>query len=269
MRKAAKRCLLLLLPALLLFSCKVKQEAAFAASALPPLTAQEVLQRSAINRNYGEITSKVDITYINGAQKQSVGARIRMKQDSVIWVSIAPLLGIELVRAKITPDSLMLVDRINKRFYLGSFDRVNEMLKVDLTFEMLQALLTGNAIELYDAERYRSQPDSMRYLIDVPELSKKDLKKGVDPPSIAQQTWIEPEHFSVLRSLFSDASRDMRMEANYGDLRSLGPVHFPESMAFDITGKQPMHVDIKWSKPTIAPAQDYPFSVPENYEPIK
>lgn len=269
MRTSATGYLLLLLPAMLLFSCKVKQEAAFSSSTLPALTAQEVLQRSAINQNYGELTSKVDITYINGDQKQAVGARIRMQQDSVIWVSIAPLLGIELVRAKITPDSLMLVDRINKRYYLGSFERVNEMLKVNLTFQMLQALLTGNALEFHDLERYGVRPDERNYVLEVSKPGSKNVKREVDLPSIAQQTWIESEHFSVVRNLFSDASRDMQMEANYGDLRSLGPVHFPESMAFDITGKQPMHVDIKWSKPTIAIGQDYPFSVPENYEPIK
>ena len=46
-------------------------------------------------------------------------ANIRIKKDSAIWVSISPALGIEVMRAVLTKDSVKFVDRINKRYYIG------------------------------------------------------------------------------------------------------------------------------------------------------
>lgn len=267
MRQAANT-LLLLLCATMLFSCKATKESA-STGLLPDLSAEELLKRSGANREFGELSSKVNITYASATEKQTFSARVRMKQDSVIWVSIAPLLGIEMVRAKITPDSLMLVDRFNKRFYLGKFERLGQMFKMDLTFAMLQSLLTGNTIDLYRVEQYRAQPEQRQYLVEVGRPSKKELKQGAVAPKVEQQTWIEPQHYNVARSTLSDASSSYRVEANYAEFRGLGPVYFPERMAFRVSGPQQLLVDMHWVKPTHTIGQDFPFSVPEKYEPIQ
>jgi hypothetical protein len=252
----------------MMFSCKATKESS-SSSLLPDVSAEDVLKRSAANRHYGELSSKVNITYSTATEKQSFSARVRMKQDSVIWVSIAPLLGIEMVRAKITPDSLMLVDRFNKRFYLGKFERLSQMLKVELTFAMLQSLLTGTTIELYRPEQYRSQPDQRQYLIEVGRPDKKQMRQGAVAPAVKHQTWIDPQHYGVTRSDISDAATNYRMEAEYSDFLGLGPVHFPEKMAFRISTPQQLLVDMQWVKPICTSGQEFPFSVPEKYEPIQ
>jgi hypothetical protein len=266
--KGATYFALLLLSSTLLFSCKTSEKEAYTGP-LPSLTAAEILSKSAVNRNFGELSAKVSISYAKGTEKQTVSAKVRMKQDSIIWVSVAPIFGIELIRAVITPDSLMLLDRFNKRYYKGDFDRINQMLKTELNFAMLQALLTGNTIELYEAERYQSRSESNRYIIDVAARSKKELKKGALPPRINQQSWIEPQHFSVTRGLIHDTSSEYKMDATYSDLRAVGAIHFPQTMSFQIAGKEPMKVDLQWSNTEFTSGQEFPFSVPDKYEPIK
>lgn len=266
--KVASYSLLLLLSSMLFFSCKTSEKAAYTGP-LPILTAQQLLQKSDANRNFGELSSKVSITYAKGDEKQTVSAKVRMKQDSIIWLSVAPIFGIEIIRAVITPDSLMLLDRFNKRYFTGKFERINEMLKTELNFGMLQALLTGNAIELYETERYQSRSEANHYIVDIASPTKKELKQGVKPPRIDQQTWLEPKHFSVTRGLIHDTSSEYKMEATYNDIRSIGAIHFPQTMSFQISGKQPMKVDIQWSNTEPASGQEFPFSVPDKYEPFK
>ncbi len=238
-------------------------------SGLEQLSAKEILERSGQNRNFGEISSKVNINYEIGADKQGFSAKVRMKQDSIIWVSVAPLLGIEIVRAVITADSLKLVDRFNKRYYLGRFDRLSQMLGVDLNFAMLQSLITGNNIDLYGMERYEARPHETMYLIQSAEIGRKKSRKGSEPKVIGQQTWIEPAHFSVSRSMVTDPATQSSLEANYSNPQLLGKVHFPERMALRIEGKQQAKVDMQWMRPTSESGLEFPFSIPSGYDEIK
>lgn len=264
----AVRLLLPLLCSVLLFSCKAKKDVA-AGTALPALSAQEILERSALNRHFGELSAKVAISYKVGDEAQSFNARIRMKQDSIIWVSIAPLLGIEMVRAVITPDSLKLLDRFGRRYYLGRFSRLNELLGVDLDFAMLQSLITGNNIDLYAMERYDARPDAVMYKVEAATPSRRELRKGADPGRYGQQTWLEPQHFSVARSLITDTGTDSSLDASYRNPRPLGSVHFPEHMAFLISGRKSASADLRWTKLVSERGQEFPFSIPEGYDAIK
>lgn len=268
MERTAMRLLLPLLCATLLFSCKAKKEVA-AGSALAPLSAQEILERSARNRQFGELSAKVSISYRVGEQGQSFNARVRMKQDSIIWVSIAPLLGIEMVRAVITPDSLKLLDRFGKRYYLGRFDRLNELLGVNLDFAMLQALITGNNIDLYAMERYEARPDAVMYMVEVPPPTRREQRRGGMMGLIGQQTWVEPQHFTVARSFISDPVTESSLDATYRNPRPLDNIHFPERMAFRVEGKQQAQADMQWSRLTSEQDQEFPFSIPTGYDAIK
>ena len=73
---------------------------------------------------------------------QNIPATIHMKKDSVIWISVS--LGLEAARASINPDSIFLLDRLNKKYYKISFNEISEKFDFDLNFKMLQSLLVGN-----------------------------------------------------------------------------------------------------------------------------
>lgn len=257
-----------MLMALLLHACKSVKTLP-ASDGMSALSAREVLERSALNRHFGELSSKVNISYEIGSEKQGFSARVRMKQDSIIWVSVAPLLGIEIVRAVITADSLKLVDRFNRRFYLGRFDRLNQMLGVDLDFAKLQSLITGNNIELYAMERYESRLDGSIYRVGTLSSVRREGRKGAETAGIGQETWIEPVNFSVVRSVITDLKTQSTLEAVYSAPRPLGKVHFPEKMTFDVKGKQPAKVEMQWSKPALEAGQEFPFSIPAGYDEIK
>lgn len=47
-----------------------------------------------------------------------------MKRDEVIQLSIAPFLGIEVARAEISPDGVLVMDRMNKRYVQVPFDEL-------------------------------------------------------------------------------------------------------------------------------------------------
>ncbi len=88
---------------------------------------------------------KVDFEGSNG-KKNDFNAFIRLRKDSVIWVSINALLGIEAFRVLITPDSVKVINKLDKVVQLRSVNYLKEITKLPFTFKELQDLLLGNPI---------------------------------------------------------------------------------------------------------------------------
>jgi hypothetical protein len=64
-----------------------------------------------------KIKSKISIK--TAKIDQNIPATIHVKKDSVIWISIA--IGLEAARVSINPDSIFLLDRLNRKYYKVSF----------------------------------------------------------------------------------------------------------------------------------------------------
>ena len=54
------------------------------------------------------------------AKNIMINAHFRMYKDSVIWISVTAIFGIEGLRAIITQDSVKILDKQNKCYYTGS-----------------------------------------------------------------------------------------------------------------------------------------------------
>lgn len=87
------------------------------------------------------VTAKMSASLqLNGKKTGKLGGTLRIKKGEVIQISIAPFLGIEVGRAEITPDGLLVIDRMNKRYVEVSFKEWKSLTKVDLNFHILEAL---------------------------------------------------------------------------------------------------------------------------------
>ena len=79
----------------------------------------------------------------NRRENTPVSANLRIRKDSVIWLSISALLGIEVARIQITPDSLKLMNRINKTYWTGDFEDVENTYGIPANYEQLEGVLVG------------------------------------------------------------------------------------------------------------------------------
>ena len=68
------------------------------------------------HNNFYTFSAKIKVDYEDSKGKQpGITAFVRMIKDSVIWVSgYATVFNIEAFRAKITADSVIVIDKINK-----------------------------------------------------------------------------------------------------------------------------------------------------------
>src|ERR1700751_2902708 len=110
----------------------------------------------ALSRRMNE--NELDYTYASAkfnceltldGEEHSFNVTVRTRKDSVIWMSISKL-GIDAARVLITKDTVKItIGLTEKKYFIGDFSYINDLLNADLDFNMLQALLFGNSAEFY------------------------------------------------------------------------------------------------------------------------
>ncbi|HPT09445.1 MAG TPA: DUF4292 domain-containing protein, partial [Bacteroidales bacterium] len=60
---------------------------------------------------YEWFSAKFSAEYHNNGKDNSFNGQIRVRKDSLIWITLTPMLGIEAVRLMISQDSVKLMNR--------------------------------------------------------------------------------------------------------------------------------------------------------------
>ena len=94
--------------------------------------------------NFTYLISRVKILYKDNNQEISSAMDIRMKKDSIIWLSVKPMLGIEAMRIVITQDSVFILDQMQKSMSLMSMRDLGNKLNFPLNLKIAEALIVGN-----------------------------------------------------------------------------------------------------------------------------
>lgn len=99
---------------------------------------------------------------------QALRSRVQMRwlRDRALQVSILPLMGVEICRLVLTPDTIHLIDRYHKQYAAASVGEWPEVAAVGLTFEAVQSLflarpfLPGQRLRPDDASLFEARADS-------------------------------------------------------------------------------------------------------------
>src|SRR6185312_3913259 len=99
--------------------------------------------------DFTTFNSKIKVDYKDSKQRNyDFNAYVRIKKDSVIWISIIAALGIEAFRVYITPDSVKIIDKLDKTVEYKSVSCIKELIKLPVDFSVLQDIIIGNPVFL-------------------------------------------------------------------------------------------------------------------------
>lgn len=239
---------MLLIISLLMAGCKSKKRMTEDSPAVH-LSSAELRMQSLLQNNFqfDELSISGSITARMNGESFSSAVSIRMQKDQQIWVSIKPMLGIEAIRALIRPDSIFVVDRLNKQYLEKPFSWLIELSKAPLNFAILQDVLLNNA-DFVRAYRPVLAADGMLYL-EGPEL-KYQLSTTPDNKHIAS----------------TRVQRDsQQLIVNYTKYLDFEQQQLPQQIQILIQGSQSGAFDINFSKFVKENGQRYPFSIPNSY----
>ena len=94
-------------------------------------------------------SAKLKVHYESSDGKDyEFNAFIRLQKDKIIWISINALLGFEAFRAVITPDSVKVLNKLDKVYQLRSVGYLQNISHLPFDFHTLQSIVLGNPIYL-------------------------------------------------------------------------------------------------------------------------
>lgn len=214
-------------------------------------------------------SAKFHINYKCNKKNTEFKGQIRIRKDSVIWISFSPALGIEMARLIITNDSVKFLNRINKIYFLGDYDFVNEFLKTNIDFDILQSFIIGNDFQFYEKIKFKASIDSWEYRLSTLGRNKlkKYVKKSEENPKVFIQTiWLDPGNFKISRISIKEIKKEnKKLNAYYTDLKVVKNQLFPYKIKFILLNEDNIKVDVHYSKISIDKPQNVPFNIPSRY----
>lgn len=219
---------------------------------------------------YSWFSAKFAAEYIIDKKKTNFNGQIRIRKDSLIWITVSPALGIEMIRLLFTNDSVKYLNRIESQFFTGDFHYVNQVINNALDFDMLQAFFTGNDFSFYEDGKFKASIDDREYRLSTAQRQK--LKKMIkeqegDLVIPFQDIWLDPQNFKITRVLIREVLEGSRkFEALYSDFVEVNNQQFPTQLDFYIrTEEKSLVLTIKYSRITIDEPTNFPFTIPAKY----
>ncbi len=80
----------------------------------------------------------------NGMAYNDLSGQLRMRKDSLVWVSVTASMGIEVARVKVSTDSVWILNRLEKTYLAEPMENVAQYLGIPLSLTLLQTLLLDN-----------------------------------------------------------------------------------------------------------------------------
>ena len=108
-------------------------------------SARKKLVQSTPPQSFEWLTAKLDIQAdVNGQSFNDLSGQLRMRKDSIVWLSVSATMGVEVLRAKISNDSIWILNRMEKTYLAEPLDTVSAQLGIPLSLPLIQTFLLDN-----------------------------------------------------------------------------------------------------------------------------
>lgn len=215
---------------------------------------RQVLNNQIIFKTF---SAKIDLDYTDGdGKKYNVNAHIRMAKDSIIWVSITAILGIEGLRALITRDSVKLLDKQNKIYTARSVNYLQDVTALPLTLSSLQDLLIGNAVFLdSNIVSYSKSAGNISLLSNG--MFFKNLFTINEIDKLVQSSKLDD----------IDELRNRTCYLSYFDYENKRGLNFSSKRAIHVSEKKKLDIKLDFKQYEFNETLSFPFNIPKNYKP--
>ena len=207
--------------------------------------------------NFQTFSAKIEVDYQDAeGKKYNVTAHVRMMKDSVIWMSVRAILGIEGLRAYITRDSVKLLDKQNNLYTARSVAFLQEVTALPLDLASLQDLILGNPVFL-DSNNIVSytQTEQTISLLSIGDYFKNlyTIQKG---KSLTESSKLDD----------LDELRNRTCYLTYNDYEDKKGVNFATKRQIVVTEKKKLDIKLDFKQYDFNETLSFPFSVPRNYK---
>jgi hypothetical protein len=210
---------------------------------------------------------RMNVDFIINGVKDNFNGNMAVKRDSMIAISVIPLLGYEALRILCTQDSIIVINRTDKTYHASSLDYYLKKYNIHTGFNDLQAVLV-NEVFYYNAgfrdleyeKTLEMQEGNMLYIINslIGNIKLTDQKIAADSAC------------SQIKDVFViDYRRGVEMSVKYSDFSGCGMEYFPSSIIVDIKdSRNDINLGIEYGQVIFDDRLNVKFEIPKGYSRI-
>ncbi len=210
--------------------------------------------------------SRMAITLSDGKKEMPLKGSIKIDRDKHIQISIQPFLGIEIVRADFTQDSVCIIDRFNRRYLAVDFETYSENMPADVGFNAIQALFLNEMFDVSDPKftlkdakgfKWRSEPNG-----DM-------VGRNVVNSSLTQDFFLNPNN-SLIETLTTYNQGAHVLSWEYSDFKPMDNGLFPNRSVVNYsTSGTKMKMELVYSRIDRNKPMKLSISIPRSYKKIE
>ena len=206
------------------------------------------------------LTTKGNVEFKAGNSSQKVPAVFKMVKDSILQVSIRiPILGGEVMRLTITPDSIFMVDRMKKQYIAERFKDSKAIAGFDFNFYNLQALFTNKLF--IPGNREVTEKDFQKY--DISSANDVYMLKTKGKGDLLYNFAVDATNH-VASTLIYNEKKKITLQWSYNDFIKDNNLVYPTNMQAKVdVAKRRVDINITYDKLEI----DKSFSIDNSISP--
>lgn len=252
----------MLIGTLLFASCKTKRKIAMPSSDAP--TEISAADKKSIetfemsNLDFHTFSGRAKTKIEMGKKVHDVTLHVRIERDKAIWMSVTALLGVEVARVLITPDSIKILDKFQGEYIEKPFKYIDNYTSAGIKFGNLQDMLTANV----STGLLRTED------VQVASATDEFIVVGLKE-QLSYQYRINKEN-RPFNFILQEVGGSHNLEAFYGDYVQTDGYNFPRKIALNILGEDiSLKAQLGYNRVSFNENIEMPFSVSKRYKVIK
>jgi hypothetical protein len=212
------------------------------------------LKQTNFNTFSGKAAAKLSID----GKADNVTMIIRIKKGQRIWIAVTAILGVEVGRALITPDSIKVMNRLESNYLKKPFSYIYQYSSNRVNYTMLESALIGNAIpELLNNDATMEPKAATGELILSGALQELVYRLVVGPDLRVSQTSI------------TNAMANQSIQITNAKFIQAGPLIIPSQIQMSSTEKEhSINIELDYTKAEFNQPVEFPFSIPSRFTAV-
>ena len=215
---------------------------------------------------------RINCQYSGNNTRVSFNVALKAQRDKAILVSISKF-SIPVGSAILTPDSVKIVDNINRNYILDDYTHLSKMLSVELNFEIIQTILSNNAFlhqnDARDFRNFETMIEDGLYLL-VEKENRRRFRRFDEDTSVLPKMFFDPTTFTLKRLIVDDKTNSSKMELMFADFEKIEDKNYPSSIDMSFTSpRDKVSLKLKMSGFSNEVINSFTFNIPERYNQLR
>ena len=207
--------------------------------------------------DFKTFSAKVKVQYEDRNGKQpDFNALIRLQKDSILWISVsATFLSIEAFRVLITPDTIIILNKLDRVVERHSFKYIENIANIPLSFSTLQDIIIGNPIFIGDSIVAYRKTENHIILGTLGKLFKNLLTLSADNKLLEKSKLDDIE-----------LGRNRTADLVYDNYEKNDQFSFATYRGITVAEKTRVDIRLFFKQYEFNKELSFPFNIPRNYK---